>query len=389
MVKTGNYFAIGSKLQTIASEQAGKLDVIETKGSVDNIRRLISDINLGKNNSFAMVQSGLSWSDSENLEIVARFPVSEGVFLVGRNAENFRYLSDLKGIELGVGPKGSGSSDLAKKLFGSEQLSALNVEIINKENDKQISALKNGSLDLALYVINPNSTLLKSFLDMGLSIAPLEHLESIAKKLPFLNIETLHAGYFDPITLRPARDLKVLTLPTVLLASKKAKRSDVVSILTTIQRTMPEVIKSSHTLSNQTDFRVSNYAQEFFKNNGPTLWDEYIPMIIDYIPIGNVFQSVMVISILFNLMGAAHRFRLWRLDAERINLEVRLKNLLNKKPSQDASESEKKILVQDLKKLKEKCHKSSLSIIVPMGKEMSYRYQEELLKSHIDQLEAS
>ena len=78
----------------------------------------------------------------------------------------------------------------------------------------------------------------------------------------------------------------------------KAKRSDVVSILTTIQRTMPEVIKSSHTLSNQTDFRVSNYAQEFFKNNGPTLWDEYIPMIIDYIPIGNVFQSVMVISIL-------------------------------------------------------------------------------------------
>ena len=87
-------------------------------------------------------------------------------------------------------------------------------------------------------------------------------------------------------------------------------------------------------------------------------------------------------------MGAAHRFRLWRLDAERINLEVRLKNLLNKKPSQDASENEKKILVQDLKKLKEKCHKkSSLSIIVPMGKEMSYRYQEELLKSHIDQLE--
>ena len=140
-------------------------------------------------------------------------------------------------------------------------------------------------------------------------------------------------------------------------------------MLATIQRTLPAVIKSSHTLSNQTDFRVSNYAQEFFNNNGPTLWDEYISMIIDHIPIGNVFQSVMVISILFNLMGAAHRFRLWRLDAERINLEVRLKNLLNKKPSQDASENEKKILVQDLKKLKEKCHKSSLSIIVPMGKE--------------------
>ena len=50
--------------------------------------------------------------------------------------------------------------------------------------------------------------------------------------------------------------------------------------------------------------------------------------VVDRIPLENLTALVMAISVLFNLMSIANRFRLWRLDANRVTLEEQVRELL-------------------------------------------------------------
>ena len=100
---------------------------------------------------------------------------------------------------------------------------------------------------------------------------------------------------------------------------------------------------------------------------------------------------VMVISVTFNIMGAGHRFQLWRIDANRIKIETQLQEALKVPVTLDAldqvtpearhqSPQVKAALttsISALNALRKRCRKQSVSMLVPMGQEMGYRFQEE------------
>ena len=65
-------------------------------------------------------------------------------------------------------------------------------------------------------------------------------------------------------------------------------------------------------------------AKLFFENEGTDLVDAYFPWLGDIMPTSNWVHIIMLVSVLFNLMGIWHRFRLWRLDANRVKAELYL-----------------------------------------------------------------
>jgi hypothetical protein len=104
-------------------------------------------------------------------------------------------------------------------------------------------------------------------------------------------------------------------------------------------------------------------------------------------------QLVVGFSMLFSAMTLWHRFRLWRIDALRVQIERDVPTLFGASttvgdieamaPSErhrgDETRAAVDALIERLSGLSARCRRHSLSVVVPMGEEMSYRYQETLV----------
>jgi len=123
---------------------------------------------------------------------------------------------------------------------------------------------------------------------------------------------------------------------------------------------------------------------------------------MDILPLSNLVQLAMAISIFFNLMGVGNRFFLWRIDANRIALEVEMRDffgrgILPEEIEHMAAMEEHRTddrrrsltaLIERLETLEGRCRKQSQGLLVPMGGEMAYRYQEEIISRNLVGLRA-
>ncbi len=99
---------------------------------------------------------------------------------------------------------------------------------------------------------------------------------------------------------------------------------------------------------------------------------------------------VMAVTILFNVLKAFSRFRLWRIDAAREKLETALKELVVTHAQMRAVLAERimavperraaaQAIMERLVELRARCQRQTSSLVTPMGDEMFYRYQQSLI----------
>ena len=119
----------------------------------------------------------------------------------------------------------------------------------------------------------------------------------------------------------------------------------------------------------------------------------YAPWAVDILPLPTWIQLGVALSVLFSGMAFGHRFNLWRIDAQRVRIEreipalfhpgVTVGEIAEMQPDAARHEPQTRARLDDLlarlETLAERCRRKSLSILVPMGEEMSYRYQETLI----------
>lgn len=391
--KTGNYFSVTTRLQAIAKEKGGKIQNIPSNGSIDNIKRLRADT---KNGAFALVQNGLPYD--RDFELVTRLTESETVFFVSPNADRINSFSDIQNMRIGTGPVGSGAAHLANNLFKDSHLKALNVKISNHATDELPGLLKSRNIDLALFVISESSAFIeKAIRDEGMQIASFRQCEGVAKRLPFLRASRVREGFYDPVRNLPSQDKNVLKVDTLVLSNGNAKRSQIVGLLSVLNKLYPDLVSFNQAAPNNTGLTEASAARDYYSNQGPEIFDRYAPRLIDLIPLGNLVQITMVVSILFNLMGLGNRFILWRIDANRLNLEgetrdffgtilliEEVENLTPKSEHRtEAARAQLDSIIDRFQNLETHCRKRSTSILVPMGTEMSYRYQEQIISRNL------
>jgi len=119
-------------------------------------------------------------------------------------------------------------------------------------------------------------------------------------------------------------------------------------------------------------------------------------------PQSNWVSLVMGVSILFNLMGVGNRFVLWRIDAARVRAEhdisacfgpgATLGDIARLEPAgdllRDGIGQEISRVITELEALAARSRRLSLTVLVPMGGEMAYRYQEGLIHETLSVLRA-
>ncbi len=387
----GNYHAIAVELAALAAKENGKLRDVTSAGSTENVTRLRA-ASSSCEAAFALVQDGTDWGGG-GLELVARLPKAESVVFLGRDADKITLFSQLAHAKIGVGPEGTGSARLASQLFALPEMAALGVALVHAKVEDEPAMLQDGRLDLALIVIDEDAPWLGNAVRGGLQLAGFSQIDVVGRRLPHFKTGRIGAGEFDAVRVLPAADKRVLRVETLLVKNRCAGRSATIDLLRVLAGRFPELMRHNKETPNTTGLTLAPAARSFYDLEGPELADEYVPWLVDVMPPANWAYVVMAVSILFNVMGLGHRFRLWRIDAARVKLEAELGavfgptttlgDIAHARPEEEAkARAESKHLadiVRQLEELAARSRRQSLSALVPMGQEMAYRYQESVI----------
>jgi hypothetical protein len=399
----GNYHALGEQLAAHAAAQDGRLLNAATDGSRENLERLASDAHGACTAHFALAQAGLAPPEGAGLELIGRLPRSEVVFILGRAAGRLRSLADLKGLAIGIGPERSGTAELARALFAQPDLQGLGVRLVNQPAVLELEQLTRGELDLGFFVTDESAALVgRAIRERGLEMASLDGLEGLARRFPALSVERLAAGRYDSVRPLPATDRQVLRVDTLLVANRCAHRAERVAMLVLLAAELPDFVARNQGRSSTPGMPLAVAARQFFVSGEPDFADRYLPWLVNVMPPTNWVYVVMTFSVLFNAMSIGNRFRLWRVDQRRERLDDRAGDLWGHELTYAqiraldpavalgtaATRAAANLLLDDFLALRRTCHAQASSLLVPMGQEMSYRYQEALIEEAIAALAA-
>ncbi len=384
----GNYYAIVEELKAEAGNRHGKLVNVATRGSVENVERLAATCDA----HYALVQDGLSWPTGGSLELVGQLRKSESVFFLGKNADKITSFADFRGLSIGVGPIGSGTDRIARQILDSRGFAGLGTRPSNHPIDEQLALAEKGALDLAVLVIDEDAALVdQAIRERGLQIANLSHADVVARRLPFVRTGRIGAGHYDPVRMLPPKNKTVLQVDTLVVGNGCASRSETMGLLTLLSVVFPDFVRFNKETPNATGLPLAGTSRNFMENDGPEFLGEYFPWIVDIMPTSNWVHILFGVSILFNIMSFWHRFRLWRVDANRVKAELCLPMLFgagvtrsevatmtpeHKHRTPEAGH-QLETLIDTVDKMITRCRQQSLSVLVSMGHEMAYRYQEE------------
>jgi len=400
--KQGNYYATTQRLGRSASRQHGSVMAAETAGSVDNLRRL-ADAADDCAAEFALVQDGVPGPEGSDLELIARLPRSESVFVIGPQADRLTRFAQLAGMRIGVGPARSGTDYVARTVFEDADFARLGLVLENHAYDDQLSLMQRSQLDLGVFVLDEDAALIRDAIrERGMQLASFEHLDVIARKYSFLWRGRIGAGQFDPVAVVPAVDKSVLRVDTMVVSNGCAGYAETIGMLMVLTEVFPGLLEHNKSGGRSEFFATSDTAARFFENNGPGFADLYVPWLVDILPLSSWFYFIMAISVLFNIGTGVHKFRLWRVDANRDKADDIVRAILGHghtpdeirdlEPAADLDrdaarrEIDRALSLYDM--LRMKCQVQANSMLVPMGQEGSYRFQEDQMEEMLTALRA-
>jgi TRAP-type uncharacterized transport system substrate-binding protein len=388
---TGNYHATVDKLAAEVARQRGTIRNLSSAGSVENLQRLMAarptcDV------QFALVQDGTVFPQASGLELLGRLPQPESLIILGRDLARVRVPLDLAGMRIGIGPVGSGSEQLMRRLLA--ELSELQLVVSTQTIDQQLDMLVRGELDLGAMVIDERAALVRDAVVVRkLQILDMPDAAALARRLPFARPGTIEAGQIDYVHRLPPRDVNVLQMDTLIVGNGCAKNGATVGLLSAVSAVFPSFVQHNKGRPNLTGLPLSTVAANFLRDEGPDALGTYAPWAVDILPLPTWIQLGVALSLLFSGMAFGHRFNLWRIDAQRVRIEreisalfhpgVTLGQIAEMQPDARTQAAATRDvldgLLSRLDALAEHCRRKSLSILVPMGEEMSYRYQETLI----------
>jgi len=397
---TGNYYATVERLADEVSRRKGRLANVATAGSVENIQRL-TNARSSCEAHFALVQDGIDWPDKHGLELIGRLPRDEALVILGRNADRIASIDDLKGLRLGIGPVGSGTEHMMRRVLAP--LAGLGLVVSTQPIDRQLDMLEKGELDLGAMVIDADAKLVADAVrNRNLQILSLPDAASLARRLPFAGVGRIEAGQVDYVRRLPAQPKQVLTVQTLIVGNGCASHSATQGLMSAVAELFPTFVRHNRGEPNLTGLPLDTVAKSFFDEEGPDLVGQHAPWIVDILPTATWVKLALAVSVLFSGMGLLHRFRLWRIDANRVQVERDIPALFGEgttvgdieamaadvRHGNADARAKLDAIIARLVELSERCRKQSLSVLVPMGEEMAYRYQETLIADTLHALRA-
>ncbi len=312
---TGQYHATGERLAARARKRSGRLSVVATDGSVDNIARLA-----GENGrcipGFAFVQDGVPVPADAGLQSLGRLPQPELLLLFARRGRAIDTFNDLKGASVGIGPDGSGTADLMRQLMENPDLRGLDLKPSNHDLEAQAAMVRDGELDLAAFVMSASAELIRRLANTyDLEIVAPADLEGLVARDRWLRLGRIPAGFYDVAKPTPATDKLVAQVDTLILTNACTHRAEREAFLMLLREEFPTFVRENPppAAKSQDQAPLADEAREFFTNGEPGFADRYFPRLVNLMSPAYWIYLAMALTVVFNALNGYSRFRLWRI----------------------------------------------------------------------------
>jgi NMT1-like family len=144
-VPGGQYHTLATRLSERARNANGRLTVIATEGSVENVSRL-AEGHARCRATFALVQDGTPVPAAAGLVVLGKLPEPESLLLLAKRDRSFRGFDKLRQVSIGIGPENSGTAHLMRQLFDDPDLRSLNVRLSHHDLEEQGAQVAQGGL---------------------------------------------------------------------------------------------------------------------------------------------------------------------------------------------------------------------------------------------------
>ena len=273
--KESNYYRTAERYAKIIARSRVKVQVIETEGAQDNLRRL-ADRKVYADVGFVLggVTEGVETSGLISLGSVFVQPVL--VFYRGK--ESVDRLSQLEGKRVAIGPEGSGTHALAMKFLVANGMEKGPTRLLDLDGDDAVEALKQGKIDAAFLMGElVRGQVLRDLLKVpGIKLMNFTQADGYMRRLKFLSRLTLPKGAFDLGQDLP-RQVVELVGPTVELVARENLHPALSDLLISAAR---EIHGSAGMYRKagefpaplERDFPISEDAQRFYRSGTPFLY---------------------------------------------------------------------------------------------------------------------
>jgi TRAP transporter TAXI family solute receptor len=193
-------------------EEAGiTVRVVATQGEADNLKRLLE----APTRSIALIQSGMEQNDGEIASSLASLGsvAPEPLWLFVHKESQIKQVNDLAGKKVALGPKGSGSREVAELILHAHQL----LDQVDTQTtdglltDVSIQQLIDGKID-ALFILSPPHAKPLERLTEAKQVSPIafDQADAYALRFPFLAKVNAPRGSGSLAENRPPQDVKLV-----------------------------------------------------------------------------------------------------------------------------------------------------------------------------------
>lgn len=214
--QSGAYYAFANRYRHELSKNGITLDVLPSKGSVENLKRLEQD---APRVDLALMQGGISDAKATTDVVSLGRVFLEPLWIFHRLDGDIDNLAALKGKRVAIGPEGSGTRKLAGDLLREIGVDQSNTTLLPLGSVEAKAALESDDADAAFFTLAPESPLVQPLLEnQTLKMVSLRRAEAYTRRFPYLSRVVLPEGSIDLKRNLPSGDVVMVAAQAALLA---------------------------------------------------------------------------------------------------------------------------------------------------------------------------
>ncbi|MFC1672542.1 TAXI family TRAP transporter solute-binding subunit [Pseudomonadota bacterium] len=309
--KTGAYFQYANRYAEILRRDGIELRVLNTQGSVDNIKLLTEG-----QADVAFVQGGVGNAEEQPDVVSLGSLYFEPLWVFVKTTSPVTKLSDLAGKPIAAGSQGSGTWAVVRQLMEQNGVKTSGPNIKHLSSADGARALFAGGVEAAFFVTSPSSPLMRDLLAAkDLRLVNFTRAEAYTRQLRYLSTVTLHQGVISLADNVPAQDMTLLA-PAATLAAREGLHPALQNLL--VQATL-EVHAGGGVFENPGQFPSTLYVDyplsadaKRYLEDGPPFLQRYLPfwaaVLFDRLKVMLVPLLTLLIP-LFKILPPAYRWR--------------------------------------------------------------------------------
>jgi len=324
----GAYYAFGKNYAEILKRSDIELKVLSSAGSLDNLKRLRSK---EQPIELALMQGGVSMAaERDGLMSLGRIFL-EPVWVFYRSDLEIKRLTDLTNKRIAVGPKNSGTRQLANALLSINGISAKTAQLLTLSGSSAIDALEDGRVDAVFLVVAPRSPFIQGLLKKkNLKLMNFERAEAYTRIFPYLSKITLPEGTIDFVNNIPSQNVNLIA-PSAALVAKENLHPALAGLLI---QALKEVHSKGDVFQKTAEFPKMNDPEYLVTSDTKRSYKDGVPFLQRYLPfwLASFLQRSFILllpiaTVLFPIFKLAPLLYNWRIRNRLLHWYQQLKTL--------------------------------------------------------------